>query len=158
MAACSGRRETPEQRYEAARALFNATTTNFFTPATVAEGERRQNLQSEAAKGYQNLVRQYAEQSNWCAQAWRHLGHLGALQTNLNEAVKCYETVEQKYPTQEWELLQAWKSSADLLWEAGRATEARKFYEKIVRQFDTTNQPSVVKLAVRGSKARMQEK
>jgi len=154
---CSTRREPPQQRYDAAKALFDQTTKAFHTPSATAPAGEREKLLDQAARNYQMLLRRYPDQTNWCAQALRHLGNIRAAQTNLNEAVRQFTAVAEKYPGEEWEVIQAWKSAADLLWEANRPKEAKPFYQRIVQRFDGTNQPAVVRVVVRGSKSRLVE-
>ena len=115
----------------------------------------QQKLQAQAAENYEKILRRYPEQTNWCAQALRSLANIRAAQTNLSEAVRAYAAVAEKYPGDDWETIQAWKSAADLLWEANRHEDARKFYQKVVSRFDGTNQPSIVRIVVKGSKARL---
>ena len=154
---CSGKKESPAQRAEAAKALFDQATKTFHLPSAQAAGAERSRLQAQAAEAYQELLRKYPDQSYWAAQALRNLAGIRAAQTNLNEAVRLYASVAGKYPGEEFEVLQGWKAAADLLWEAGRRPEATGFYRKIVERFDSTNQPPVVRLVVKGSKARLAE-
>jgi len=153
---CSSDKQTPEQRAEAAKTLFEQTTKNFHIPSAAAKGAEQVRLQEQAANAYQQLLKKFPDQADWAAQALRSLGNLRAAQTNLNEAVKFYAAVEQKYPQQEWEVLMALKSAADLLWDAGRRDEAKKFYGKVVQRFADTNQPAIVRTVVKGSKARLE--
>ena len=156
LASCSDRQETPQQRHDAAQVLFDQATKQFHNPSATAPGEERQRLQVQAARNYEELLRRYPEQTHWCAQALRSLGNLRATQTNLDEAVKDYTAVAEKYPGEDWEIVQAWKSAADLLWEANRCEDAQKFYQRVVSRFDGTNQPAIVRIVVKGSKARLQ--
>lgn len=155
LAGCSAEKENPAQRAAAAQALFDQTTKNCHVPAATARGAEQLRLLDQAARGYEQLLRRYPEQSNLCAQALRGLGHVRAAQTNLAQALTHYAAVAQRYPGEDWEILQAWKSAADLLWDAGRRDEAAKFYRQIVERFDGTNQPPVVQLAVKGAKGRL---
>lgn len=152
---CSGRHETPAERAAAARALFEKATKEFHLPSAAAHGAEQRRLQAQAAAAYETLIRQYADQPDWAAPAWRSLGNIRAAQGNLDEAIRCYRAVQERYPQQEWEDLMAAKSAADLLWDAGRYAEARKFYQGIVSRFDQTNAAPVVRTVVRGSKARL---
>src|SRR5947207_1899034 len=61
---------------------------------------------SEAANGYEKLLKTYRDQPYWCAQALRSLGNVRAAQDKLDEAVKLYRQVGEKYPQQDWEVLQ----------------------------------------------------
>ncbi len=147
--------QTPLQRAEGAKALFDRATKEFHNPSALASGTDQARLQDQAAAAYRRLLADYPEQSNWCSQALRHLGSIHAARTNLDEALKCYAAVAQKYPAEDWEVLQAWKAAADLLWDSGRRDEAAGFYRQIVRRFDGTNQPAVIQLTVKGSKNRL---
>ena len=154
---CSGRKETPQQRYDAAKSLFEQTTKQFHNPSATATGAERKSLHEQAARNYEQILRRYTDQTNWCAQARRNLGNIRAAQTNLDAAVKDYAAVAEKYPGEEWEVVQAWKSAGDLLWEANRREEARRFYQKVIQRFDGTNQPAIVRIVVRGARARLAE-
>jgi tetratricopeptide (TPR) repeat protein len=154
---CASQRQIPPQRYEAAKALFDQTTKMYHLPSAEAKGAEQDKLRNQAARGYTQLLKDYPDQADWCAQARRSLGNIRAVQGRLDEAVKHYTAVGQDYPGQEWEVLQAWKSAADLLWEAGRTAEARPFYENIIQQYDRPDAPAVVKLVVRGARSRLAE-
>ena len=154
---CSGQKGTPSERSAAAQALFERATKEFHNPSAEAKGAEQLRLQNEAALCYQRLLKNFPDQSNWCAQALCGMGGLRAAQTNLSEAVRCYARVERDYPQQDWEVLRALKSTADLLWESGRRAEARDFYQKIVARFDKPEASAIVKTAVQGSKRRLKE-
>src|SRR5262245_43021531 len=66
--------ESPQQRYEAAKALFEQTTRNFHIPSVEAKGAERQKLLEQAAIAYQQLLQKYPEQDYWAAQSLRSLG------------------------------------------------------------------------------------
>jgi tetratricopeptide (TPR) repeat protein len=151
LSSCSKRPEAPGQRAAAAKALFDRATKDFHLPSAQTNAVEQARLEREAAAAYQQLLRQYPDQSFWAAQALRNLGNVRAAQTNLDEAVRLYAAVAERYPKEEFEVLQAWKSAADLLWDANRQADAKLFYRKIVDRFDGTNQPSVVRLVVKGS-------
>ncbi len=152
---CTSAKQTPQQRADAAKALFENATKNYHIPSATAKGPEQIKLQDQAAAAYGQLVKRYPDQGYWAAQALRSLGNIRAAQTNLNEAVRLYAEVEKKYPEQEWEVLMALKSAADLLWDSGRRDEARQYYQKIVSLFDKPEAPAVVKTVVRGSKAKL---
>jgi tetratricopeptide (TPR) repeat protein len=154
---CDSRPQTPAQRADAAKALFEQATKQFHIPSAEAKGAEQLKLQHQAAATYEELLNKYPDQDYWAAQALRSLANLRAAQTNLDAAVKLYATVAQKYPQQEWEVLMAWKSAADLLWEAGRRDEAGTFYQKILARFDKPGAPAVIQTVVRGSKSRLAE-
>lgn len=141
-----------ETRYTEAKAVFEQTTKIYHLPSAQAQGDEKMKLLTQAAAGYEQLVRRYPDQPVWCAQALRSLGNVRAEQGKLDEAVKLYSQVATKYPGQDWEVLQAWKSAADLLREASRQDEARVFYQKIIARFDVDGSPAVVKTIVRASK------
>src|SRR5437899_4786775 len=55
---CSPKKsETPEQRSEAARTLFEHTTKTFHIPSAEAKGTEKERLQSQAADGYTQLLK-----------------------------------------------------------------------------------------------------
>ncbi len=152
---CKPAPQIPQERQAAAQALFDQTAKSFHVPSAAASGLDQRRLQDEAARGYEQLLAQYPEQSNLCAQALFNLGNLRAAQTNLEAAAQFYAAVERQYPAQDWEVLRALKSAADLLWEAGRKTAAEPFYRKIVARFDRPDVPPIVQSVVRGSKQRL---
>ncbi len=155
LCSCSEQKGSPEQRAAAAKALFDRATKEFHLPSAQATGPEKARLEREAAATYQEILRQYPDQSFWAAQALRNLGNLKAAQTNVNEAIRLFSAVADRYPKEDFEVLQAWKSAADLLWDAQRHVEALGFYRRLVQRFDGTNQPAVVRLVVKGSKARL---
>ena len=133
-----------QDRAAAAKALFEQAVTF-----------HQQRQFSEAAAGYERLLKTYRDQPFWCAQALRSLGNVRAAQGKLDEAVKLYRQVGEKYPQQDWEVLQAWKSAGDLLWDAGRKDEARQFYHLIVERFDKPDMPAVFQTIVRAAAAKL---
>ena len=156
LAGCSSK-ETPAQRTEAAKALYEQATKEYHLPSAEAKGAAQRRLQDQAAAAYEELLKKYPEQTNWCVQAIYSLGNIRAAQTNLDAATRLYAEVDTRYPHADWEVLMAWKSAGDLLWDAGRKQEAKGFYQKIVERFDNTNASAVVKTVVRGSKTHLTE-
>jgi TolA-binding protein len=154
---CHSSKQTPGQRADAAKVIFEQTTKSFHIPSAEAKAEEKWKLQEQAAAGYAELLKKYPDQDYWASEALRSLGNIRAAQTNLNEAIQHYAAVERKYPRQDWEILMAWKSAADVLWEAGRRDEAKVFYQKIVTRFDGAGATQVTKKVVRGSKSRLAE-
>ena len=153
---CSPKKsETPEQRSEAARTLFEHTTKTFHIPSAEAKGTEKESLQSKAADGYTQLLKTFPEQDYWAAQALRSLGNIRSAQGRINDAVQNYSAVEKRYPQQRWEVLMSWKSAADLLWDSGQRDQAKVFYQKIVGRYDTPQAPQVEQAIVRGSKLRL---
>src|SRR5206468_3722850 len=103
---CSPKRaETPEQRAESAKALFEGTTRNFHIPAAEAKGAEKEKLQEQAAQGYAALLKQYPEQEYYAAQSLRSLGNIRAAQDRVADALKNYAAMEKQYPRQRWEIL-----------------------------------------------------
>jgi tetratricopeptide (TPR) repeat protein len=147
--------ETPLQRAEAAKGLFERTAKAFHIPSAEAQGTEREKLQEQASDGYVQLLRRYPEQEYWAAQALRSLGNIRAAQNKVDAAIKNYAAVNERYPQQRWEVLMSWKSGADLLWEAGRKDEAKAFYQKIVARYDLPEIPQLEQTIVRGSKMRL---
>ena len=154
---CKEKTASPALTTVDARALFTNTMGRFHAPAADARGAERDRLLSEAAKGYEELLKKFPTETNLCAQSLRALGNIHATQGKTNEAVKFYAAVSEKYPSQDWEVLQAWKSAADLLWESNQRDEAKKFYAKIVGRFGKSDAPQIISQVVRGSKARLAE-
>ncbi len=156
LVSCSSKENlTPDQRYEAAKTVFDQTTKQYHNPSAEAKSPEKERLQKEAAAGYERLLKKYPDQEFWAAQAVRHLAAIRAVQGKLDEAVKLYASVGEKYPKQSWEVLQAWKAAADLLWEKGSKEQAKPYYQKIVNEFDKPEATQVVKLVVNGSKRRL---
>ncbi len=152
---CSHPRQTPEQRANAAKQLFDQTTKQFHNASAEAKGPEKATLQDKAAAGYEELLKKYPEQSYYAAQALRNLAGIRAEQGKIDAALKLYASVEKKYPKEDWQVLMAWKAGADLLWEHNRKDEARYLYRNIVNTFDKPDAPQVVKTVVRGSKRRL---
>ena len=144
-----------KQRFADAKALFDQTTKLYHLPSAEAQGATKEKLLAQAAAGYEQLLRQYPEQINWCAQSLRSLANVRAEQNRIDEAVQLYERVNRLYPREDWEVLQSWRSAADLLWEHGRRESARAFYRRIVERFDHPDASSIVRLVVRGSQTRL---
>ena len=156
LTACSRKSDlTPQQRAEAAKALFEQTTKNFHIPSAEAKDAEKEKLQKQAAAGYEELLKTYPEQDYWAAQALRSLANIRATQGKLDEAVRNYAAVEAKYPQQRWEVLMSWKSAADLSWQAGQREQAKMFYQKIVDHYDRAQASQVEQTIVRGSKLRL---
>jgi tetratricopeptide (TPR) repeat protein len=143
------------QRYDAAKALFDRTTKEFHLPSAEAEGKVHAELLAKAATGYEQILRDYRDQSHWTAQATRSLGNVRAEQGQIDEAIRLYRRVGTQYPQNDWEVIQAWKSAGDLLWDAGRQKEAHGFYQQIVTRFDREDVPSIYKIVVRASQRRL---
>jgi tetratricopeptide (TPR) repeat protein len=154
-AGCRQKPESPQQRYEAARVLYEQTTKNLHLPSASASGQEQQRLQTAAARDYEDLLRRYPEQEYWCAKALCGLGNLQSAQTHYAAALRSWSAVTTKYPRAEWEVLTALKSAADLQWDTGHQLEARVLYEKLVADFDRTNAPAVVRTIVRGSRLKV---
>jgi hypothetical protein len=152
---CGCKKETPAQRAAGAQALLEQTTKEYHTPSENTNQLEQVRLLKAAAANYRKILSRYPEQTHCCAQALRLLGNIEATRTNLPAALKCYAGVGEKYPADDWEVLQAWRSAADLLWEANRTNEARLYYQKVVQRFDGTNQPPVIRLVVKGAKAKL---
>ncbi len=154
LTACVSTKSSPE-RAAAAKAAFDRVTKEFHLPSAEAAGPKRADLLAQAARGYDELLRQFPDQPFWCAQALRSLANIRVAQGSPDEAVRLYGRVAEKYPREDWEVLQAWKSAGDLLWESKRAGEAKKFYALLVTRFDTPEQPPVVKIVVNVAKKRL---
>ncbi|MEY2410440.1 MAG: hypothetical protein QOF48_3110 [Verrucomicrobiota bacterium] len=155
VAGCVAPRETPAQREAKARALFDSTTKNYHLPSADARGAERDRLLAAAARGYEQLLREYPGHSHLCATALCSLGNVRISQSRLDDAVKLYSDVAKKYPDEDWEVLTAWKSAGDALADAGRVSESQLFFEKIILRFDKPGSPAVVKTIVRGATARL---
>jgi tetratricopeptide (TPR) repeat protein len=146
----------PQQRYDAAKALFEKASREFHIPSAQARNAERARLEDQAAAIYTELASNYADQAIWTAQGLRSLGNIHASRTNIDAAVKCYGQVAEKFQHQDFEVLMAWKSAGDLLSEVGRFAEARVYYEKLVARFDKPDALPIVQSVVRGAKSRLQ--
>src|SRR6185369_7300707 len=110
LAGCSPKTtETPQQRMESAKALFEHAVKTFHIPSAEAKGAQKEALLEKAANGYEELLKKYPEQDFWAAQALRSLGSIRAEQGKLDAAVQKFAAVEKSYPQQRWEVLTAWK-------------------------------------------------
>jgi tetratricopeptide (TPR) repeat protein len=155
LAGCSHSPQDLERRYTEAKALFDRTTKEAHLPSSTATGPERARLEELAIAQYRQLLKQYPEQSYWCAEALCGLGNVYAAQTNIQAALECWSRVVTKHPKEDWEVLTALKSSADLLWDANRKGEAKPYYQKIVDMFDQTNAPQATRIIVKGSKLKL---
>jgi TolA-binding protein len=142
-------------RYAAAKDLFDKAANQYHLPSADLQGTEKIKLLDLAAAGYEDVLKKYPDQKFWCAEALRSLGSARAAQGRLDEAVKIWVRVEKEYPRQDWDVLQSWKSAADQLWDANRQDEAREFYRKIVGQFDTGEEPTLIRQIVQSSKLRL---
>ena len=145
----------PQQRYEAAKALFEKASREFHIPSAQARGPERAKLEDEAAALYADVAQNYSDQPTWAAQALRSLGHIHAARTNITHAVTVYTQVAEKFPQQDFEVLMAWKSAGDLLSDAHRPVEAKLYYEKLLARFDKPDALPIVQSVVRGAKTRL---
>jgi tetratricopeptide (TPR) repeat protein len=147
--------ESPQQRYAAAKTLFEKASRDFHIPSSQARASERAKLEDQALAAYADLARAYSDQPIWAAQALRSLGNIHAARTNLTEAVRAYAEVAEKFPQQDFEVLMAWKSAGDLLSDAGKSAEAKVYYEKVLARFDKPDALPIVQSVVRGAKARL---
>ena len=147
--------ESPQQRYEAAKALFERASREYHIPSAQARGSERAKLENQALAAYADVARAYSDQPIWAAQALRSLGNIHATRTNLTEAVHAYTEVAEKFPQQDFEVLMAWKSAGDLLSDSDRPTEAKVHYEKLLARFDKPDALPIVQSVVRGARARL---
>jgi len=152
---CGAKKETPVERSPNGRAFLEQTVKEFHNPSAEATGVNRDRLLEEAARRYQQVLKEHPDEKDVCAEALLALGNVRALQGKTDEAVKVYATVSEKYPNRDWQVLQAWKAAADLLWETSRRDDARKYYARIVERFDKADAPMITKTIVRGSKSRL---
>jgi tetratricopeptide (TPR) repeat protein len=148
-------KQTAEQRYAAAKALFEKASRDYHIPSAQARGDERQQLEEQAATIYTEIAARYADQPMWASQALRSLANIRSAQTNITEAVKLYAQVGEKFPKQDFEVLMAWKSAGDLLSDSARPVEAKVYYEKIIGRFDKPDALPIVQSVVRGCKARL---
>jgi tetratricopeptide (TPR) repeat protein len=160
LAGCSQRTstcivESPQQRYDAAKGLFEKASREFHIPSAQARGLERTKLEDQALAAYTDLARAYSDQPIWAAQALRSLGNIHAARTNLTEAVHAYAQVGEKFPRQDFEVLMAWKSAGDLLSDAGKSDQGKVYYEKLLVRFDKPDALPIVQSVVRGAKARL---
>jgi tetratricopeptide (TPR) repeat protein len=145
-----------QQRYDAAKGLFEKASREFHIPSAQARGSERARLEDQAAAIYTEVAAKYADQPIWAAQALRSLGNIHAARTNIDAAVKCYAQVAEKFARQDFEVLMAWKSAGDLLSDAGRFADAKVYYEKLMARFDRPEALPIVQSVVRGAKSRLQ--
>ena len=154
LVSCARRNAVPRSSRDA-RTEFEQTMKEFHVPAAEANGAEKKRLLNEAAKHYEQLLKDDRADSNVCAQALRNLASIRAAQGDTNGAVTLYANVGEKYPAEDWEVLQAWKAAADLLWANGRREDAKKFYTRVVARFDKPGTPQIVQTIVRGSQRQL---
>lgn len=121
--------------HETARQLFDRTLREYHLPSAEAHGMDREKLLTQAATGYEQVLRLGGNDRQLCASALRSLANVRAEQGRSDEAVKLWSQVGRQYAACDWEVLQAWKSAADLLWDAGRQSDAVPFYRQILQRF-----------------------
>ena len=147
-------KQSPE-RAAMARTLFEETVAKFHLPSADATGARRAELLATAARRYEQLLRDYADQPHWCVQALRSLAGIHGEQGDTDAALRHYDRVAADYPRHDFEVLQAWKAAADLLWDAGRKNLARVKYQKIINRFDKRDAWQVIRTVVKTAKRRL---
>src|SRR5688500_3575435 len=77
IAGCSQKpKETAEQRYTSAKALFEKASRDFHTPSAQAHGAERRRLEEQAANIYAEVASHYGDQPLWASQALRSLGNI----------------------------------------------------------------------------------
>src|SRR5437868_12067977 len=89
---CAAKKETVKVR-ASAREMFDETVKNYHLPSAQAQGDERERLLREAAAGYTAILRAYADQPYWGAQALRSLGNIRAAEEKAEEAVRLYAEV-----------------------------------------------------------------
>jgi tetratricopeptide (TPR) repeat protein len=127
--------------HETARQVFDRTVREYHLPSAETSGAEREKLLTQAATGYEQVLRLGGNDRHLCASALRSLANVRAEQGRREEAVKLYSQVGRQYAACDWEVLQAWKSAADLLWDAGRQNDAASFYRQIVERFSAASSP-----------------
>jgi tetratricopeptide (TPR) repeat protein len=163
LAGCSQRTstcivESPQQRYDAAKGLFEKAAREYHIPSAQARGSERTQLEDRALAAYTDLAHAYSDQPIWAAQALRSLGNIHAARTNLAEALRAYGAAAERYSQQDFEVLMAWKSAGDLLSDAGKSDQGKLYYEKLLARFDKPDALPIVQSVVRGAKARLEGK
>src|ERR1044071_5829112 len=79
LAGCSAaQKETPQERSEAAKALFERASKTFHIPSAQAKGPEKTSLENQALAVYKQLFEKYPDQDYWAAQALRSLGNIHA--------------------------------------------------------------------------------
>lgn len=138
---------------EAAKQLFEETSTDYHFAAAEAKGSERERLLKKAAAGYRKLLRKYPKETSWCAQSLRSLGNVRAEQGRFEEAISTFEDVGKRYRDERWEVIQALKSAGDLCRNKGSSDQAREFYVRIIEEFRDAEAPMMKTIVEAAEKA-----
>jgi hypothetical protein len=138
------------------QATYDAVATNLHRAAADARGAERERLLTQAAAGYEEVLRQFPSDTNVCLLSTRALANVRALQGRLDESVRLHLSVTNSPAAGDMDRLMALKSAGDLLWEAGRPKDAKPLYEQVVERFGKPGSSQLNQLIVRGARSRLE--
>ena len=156
---CNSRPEPPAASAPPAlssQATFDSVATNLHRAAAEARGEERGRLLSQAAAGYENVLKQFPSDTNICLLSTRALANVRALQGRLDESVRLHLSVTNSPAAGDMDRLMALKSAGDLLWDAGRLQDAKPLYEQLLERFGKPGSSQLNLLIVRGARSRLE--
>ena len=138
-----------------AQAIYDRTAANFHQPAAEARGAEQARLLTEAAAGYEHVLKRFPRETNVCLLATRGLANVRASQGRIDDAVRIHVSLTNLPAASDWDRLIALKSAADLLWDARREAEAKPLYHQLVESFDRPGVSQMTQTIVRGSRTRL---
>ena len=156
---CSSRPERPVVSVSPAlssQATYDSVATNLHRAAAEARGAERERLLTQAAAGYQNVLKQFPSATKVCLLATRALANVRALQGRLDESVRLHLSVTNSPAAGDMDRLMALKIAGDLLWDAGRLKDAKPLYEQLVERFGKPGSSQLNQLIVRGARSRLE--
>lgn len=138
------------------QATFDTVATNLHRAAAEARGAERERLITQAAEGYENVLKQFPSDTNICLLSTRALANVRALQGRLDESVRLHLSVTNSPAAGDMDRLMALKSAGDLLWDAGRLKDAKPLYEQLLERFGKPGSSQLNQLIVRGARSRLE--
>ena len=139
-----------------AQASYESVATNAHRLGAEARGEERERLLTQAAAGYENVLKHFPSDTNVCLLTTRGLANVRALQGRLDESVRLHLSVTNSPAAGDMDRLMALKIAGDLLWDAGRHQEAKPLYEQLVERFGKPGSSQLNQLIVRGARSRLE--
>ena len=156
---CNSRPEPPAVSAPPAlssRATYDSVATNLHHAAAEARGAGRDRLLTQAAAGYEDVLKQFPSDTNVCLLATRALANVRAMQGRLDDSVRLHLSVTNSPAAGDMDRLMALKSAGDLLWDAGRLKDAKPLYEQLVERFGKPGSSQLNQLIVRGARSRLE--
>jgi len=141
---------------QSAQVAYDSVATNAHRLAAEARGVEQQRLLTQAAAGYESVLKQHRSDTKVCLLATRALANVRALQGRLDESVRLHLSVTNSPAAGDMDRLMALKITGDLLWDAGRLKDAKPLYEQLVERFGKPGSSQLNQLIVRGARSRLE--